>query len=149
MEKMDMREEKKPSTKMLLPEGWRRFTIAGCEERLSKSQNKMYVITAQDVKTEYDDTWYAVAEPKKRWFLKLIMDACGVPCEDGVYTFEPPLSNSLIGKSVEGLVVHEDNEYINREGETVNTKQHKVVDIRPSTNEQSKQDEEVAWDEEL
>ena len=155
MEKMDMSEEKKPQTKILLPEGWRKFKIVGCDERTSKAGNKMFVISARDVETGYDDTWFAIAEPKKRWFLKAILDACGCPIEDGVYTWDV---NTIMQKNVSGLVVHEDNEYINRDGETVKTKQHKVVDLQQVEQDEPKKemtDEErqkaienntLAWD---
>lgn len=140
--KMNMSEEKKPTTKMLLPEGWRKFKIVGVEERVSKAGNQMFVITAKDEETGYDDTWFAIAEPKKRWFLKSILAACGCKAsEDGVYDWD---IKDILQKNVLGLSVHEDNEYINREGETVKTKQHKIVDIQET--EQDAPPIEVAWD---
>ena len=124
---MDMNEEKRPSYKVLLPEGWRKFKIVGCVEKKSKSGNMMFVFTAEDVDTGYEDTWYAVAEAGKRWFLKTILDACGCPIKDGVYEWD---IDKVIGKYVMGLVVHEPNEYINREGEKVSTTQHRVQEIK-------------------
>ncbi len=145
---MNMNDEKKPSTKVLLPEGWRRFRIIGCEEKTSKAGNLMFVITAQDDETLYDDTWYAIAEPKKRWFLKTLLAACDCKAsDDGVYDWE---IKDVLGKEVEGLVVHEDNEWINRQGETIKSEQHKIVDIRAAAErakEPVKTEEEKGWDE--
>lgn len=137
---MDMNEEKKVTKRRLLPEGWRIFKIVGCSEEVkSKSGNNQYIITLEDKETGYQDNVYAVSEPKKRWFLKEILESCSVPQKDGIYTFEPPLSKSLIGKYIEGLVEHEDNEWINREGKTITTKQHRINEVRLQTS--------IAWDE--
>ena len=131
--KMPMNDEKRPNVKKLLPEGWRLFEIVGAVESTSKSGNQMFIITAKDVETGYEDTWYAVAEPKKRWFLKTILAACGCAAsEDGVYDWE---LSDILNKSISGLVEHEDNEWINRDGETVTNKQHKVVEVQ-----------EIGWD---
>jgi len=141
--KMPMGDEKKPTRKQLLPEGWRKFKIVHAVEQKSKAGNMMFVITAEDVETGYPDTWYAIAEAGKRWFLKTILAAVGCEAaEDGVYDWDIP---DIVGKNVEGLSVHEDNEWINREGETITTKQHKIVDIREC--EQDTPPTEVAWDE--
>lgn len=140
MEYMDMSEEKKPSRKVLLPEGWRNSKIIECSQEVeSKKGNKQYIIRIQDKETSYEENIYAVSEPKKRWFLKAILDACDIPCFDGKYNFEPPLSSNLIGKNIKVLIEHEDNTWINREGETVKTKQHRITDVMTNT--------EIAWDE--
>ena len=140
---MDMENEKKPNVKMLLPEGWREFKLANAEEQTSKAGNPMIVITAEDRETGYCDTWYAITTAGKRWFLKLILESCKCDAaEDGKYDFD---LSDIIGKNVQGLSVHEDNEWINREGETITTKQHKIVDIREC--EQNAVDETIAWDE--
>ena len=139
---MDMSDEKKPQIKVCLPEGWRKFKLTYAEEQTSKQGNDMIVITAEDVETGYCDTWYALAVPKKRWFLKMILAACGCAAsEDGVYDWDIP---DIIGKSVEGLCVHEDNKWINRDGDEVVTQQHKVVDIREC--EQDAVDPSTPWD---
>lgn len=130
----NMKDEKRPNIKKLLPEGWRLFEIVDAEEQTSKSGNQMIVITAKDMETGYEDTWYAVAEPKKRWFLKTILDACGCAAsEDGVYDWE---LSDILNKSISGLVEHEDNKWINRNGDEVIQQQHKIVEVQ-----------EVAWDE--
>ena len=140
--KMDMSNEKKPNVKVCLPEGWRKFKLVHAEEATSKAQNMMFVITAEDKETGYCDTWYAIAVPGKRWFLKILLSACNCPAsEDGEYDFD---LTDIIGKSVEGLCVHEDNKWINRDGDEVVTQQHKVVDIREC--EQDAVDPSIPWD---
>jgi len=143
---MDLSNEKKPSFKVLLPEGNRRFKIVGIEEKQSKAGNDMLIITAQDSETLYDDTWFAILAPGKRWFLKMLLSAVGCKAaEDGIYSFD---IDDIIGKDVMGLVVHEDNEWINREGVTIYGKQHKVTDIKEADPEEIKEqtDEEKEWD---
>ena len=147
MESLDMREEKKPSTKILLPEGWRDLDIIGCTDEVkSKQGNRQYIINIKDVETGYEENIYAVSEPKKRWFLKLILDACGVEHKEGVYVFEPPLSKHLIGNRIKGLFKHEDNEWINRDGETIKTKQHKIIEVAKSALK-VKTPEDIEWKE--
>lgn len=135
-----MTEEKKVSKKLLLPEGWRASKIVGCsDEVLSKKGNKQFILRFKDKETGYEEDVYAVSEPKKRWFLKEILDACDVEHKDGVYVFEPPLSKNIIGKNVDVLIQHEDNEWINRDGVTVKGKQHRINEVRAT--------ELQAWDE--
>lgn len=154
--KMDMSGEKKPNIKVLLPQGWREFKIVGCEEKTSKAGNLMFVFSSQDKETGYIDTWYAVAEAGKRWFLKSILAACNCPASsDGVYDWE---TSDVIGKNVLGLVIHEENEWINREGETIKQTQHKVSDIMETTQDATEKEmtpeekqkaienNEIAWD---
>jgi len=124
---MGMKDEKAPTRKMLLPEGWRQFKIINVEETKSKAGNLMFVFVCQDKETEYHDTWYAVGEPKKRWLLKQILAACGVDASaDGVYKWD---IEDVINKDVAGQVIQEDNDWINRDGDTITSKQHKIVDV--------------------
>jgi len=137
--KHDMSQEKPIIRKRLLEEGWHIFEIVGCEPSMSKSGNEMFIFDLKDEETQYVDKLYAVATQGKRWMLKTILTACGVPAgQDGVYDWE---ITQVIGKKIQGLVEHEDNEWINRDGETVKTKQHRIVEIKAP--------EEVAWDEKL
>lgn len=135
--KMDMSEEKEVKRRMLLPEGNRPFIIHSCIESTSKSGNPMIVFTLIDKETKSEDKVYAVAVKGKRFLLKQILTACGIPAgQDGIYEFE---INDLLNKEVMGEVIHEENEWINRAGETVKTKQHRIVEFSKP--------EEVAWDE--
>jgi len=125
--KHNMSDEKKPNRKKLLPEGWRIFSIVNGKEATSKSGNAMIIFTIQDGLTGYQEDIYAVAEPKKRWFLKSILAAVGCEAsQDGVYDWE---FAQVINKEFEGLVEHEPNDFINREGETIKTTQHRIVDV--------------------
>lgn len=141
MESMDMGNEQKPKRKVLFKEGWRRFLIVGCSDEVkSKSGNKQYIVSIKDTEAGQEDSLYAVSEPKKRWMLKEILNACNIKNENGIYQFEPPLSENLIGKTIMGFVEHEPNEFINRKGETIKTIQHKIFDIKS-------ENDVVAWDE--
>ena len=136
---LDLSQEKKPSRKRLLDKGWRNFKIVGCTDEVkSKKGNNQYILTVQDEATGYEEDLYAVSEPGKRWFLKSILDAVGIKNENGVYQFEPPLKNVLIDKRFHGLVEHEDNTYINRDGVEIKTVQHRINDVAVA--------EEKAWD---
>lgn len=131
MESMDMAQEQKPSRKVLFKEGWRKFRITSCSEEVkSKQGNSQYVLTIQDTQDHKEGNLYAVSEPKKRWMLKEILDACGIEHKEGIYKFQPPLSRNLVSKEIMGLVEHEDNKWVNRDGENVITKQHRIVEIR-------------------
>lgn len=147
---MNMSEEKKPTIKILLPKGWRKFRIKTVKETKSKAGNTMFVIEAEDHETGYIDTWYAIAEKGKRWFLKSILSACGCEAaQDGVYNWDIP---DILGKDVLGFITHEESEWINREGEKVKQTQHRVSDIKESvvetkTQSESVNPEEIAWDE--
>ena len=48
----------------------------------------------------------------------------------------------VLDKEIAGLFLHEPNDYINREGVTVKSTQHKIVEFK-------KVDDAVAWDEQL
>jgi len=132
-----MSQEKEPTRKKLLPEGWREFKILGCEPSVSKSGNDMFIFELQDEETAYIDKVYAISTQGKRWLLKTILSACNVKAaQDGVYDWE---TKDVIGKQVNCLIEHEDNEWFNRQGEKVTTKQHKIVEFKES--------EVQAWDE--
>ena len=134
-----MSSEKPIIRKRLLDEGWRVFEIISCEPSVSKGGNEMFIFEFKDEETQYVDKTYAVATQGKRFFLKSILAACGVPAAaDGVYDWE---IKDVIGKKIQGLVEHEDNEWINRQGDTVTTKQHRIVEIKPR--------EESTWDEKV
>lgn len=106
----------------------------GCIDGVSKAGNAKVIVTIRDVETDYEEELHLVAEPKKRWFLKNLLDACGVSAaENGVYNWS---HKDIIGQKVSGLVEHEPNEWINREGETVKGTQHRFVEFK-----------QVAWDE--
>lgn len=134
---MDMSEEKKPNIKKILQEGWREFQIFSCEEQKSKSGNDMFKIGIKDVATDYEEFIYAISTKGKRWFLKQILSVCGIEAgQDGVYEWD---KENIIGKNFMGLVIHEPNSYINRDGQEIKGIQHKISEV--------KECEIVAWDE--
>lgn len=133
---MDMNNEKAPSTRKLLPEGKREFQIVSVEERTSKSGNKMFVVGLSDKETKYVTDVYLVAEQGKRWALKQLLTACGCEAgQDGVYNWG---IRDILDKHISADVEHEDNEFINRQGEKVTTKQHRIVNFNVS--------HETGWD---
>lgn len=122
--------EKAPSKKVLLPEGWRGFDITSCEKTVSKSGNAMFKITLVDQELLASTDVYAIAVPGKRWFLKSLIEAVGIDKqEDDDYDYSPELLN----QKVSGLVVHETNDYINRDGIEVKAKQHKIQEFKKHT----------------
>jgi hypothetical protein len=102
---MDMRGEKNTAKQMKA--GWNKCTVTDCKEAISKAGNQMFVIDL----TLNDDpsvvsTVYAVATPKKRWFLKNLLSACHVPAAaDGMYDWS---ESDVIGKHVEAFVEIQD-----------------------------------------
>ena len=135
---MDMSSEEAPKRKKLLEEGWRKFVIVSCEPEISTKGNDMFVIRLKDVETEYVETIYAISAKGKRWMLKAILTACGVPAgADGVYDWS---TSDIINKGVEALNEHEENKWIDRDGNDRCTKQNRLVEF-------AEQDANIAWDE--
>jgi hypothetical protein len=128
--KHDMSKEK--SRKDLLPEGQRKFQIVGCKEAVAKSSgNDMFIFTFKDVITEQEEEVYAIAVKGKRWFLKSILAACRIEAsKDGVYEWE---ISHVMDKIVLGTVIHFEDEWINRSGNTVKVTKHKITDIEETT----------------
>ncbi len=125
---MDMNGEKKPRIKKLLPAGWRTFDITNIRQEQSKKGNDMFVFDFTDTETGYVDEVYAVSTQGKRWFLKEILAACNCPAAaDGVYDWS---DEDVLNKRVLGLVEHEPNDWINRQGETVHDTQHKITEVK-------------------
>ncbi len=123
----DMTNEKKPNIKQLIPEGWQEFTIESCEPSISKAGNNMMVIGLHYEPTNYTETIFLVTEQGKRWLLKKLLTACGIAAgQDGVYSWD---TEEIVGRGIKALVSHEENEYINREGESIKTKQNRITDF--------------------
>lgn len=133
-QEMNMNEEKKPNIKKLMPEGWQSVKITECTESKSKAGNLMF-ITELTFKEQlgYSENIYLVGEQGKRWMLKKLLSACGIEAAaDGIYKWNP---EEIIGKEIRVLVEHEDNEYIDRNGNEVKRKQNRFTDF-----------EILAWD---
>lgn len=123
----NLKDEKVPPRKILLPEGQRTMHVVGVEYGTSKQNNPQFIFSIKDDETGYVDKFYCVDVTGKRGALKMILDACEASKDnEGNYSWD---ENSVIGKGIVCEVIHEPNTYINREGETINTKQHRIVEI--------------------
>jgi len=132
---MDMSEEKAPNIKRLMPEGWQLVTITKCTEATSKARNLMFIteLTFKE-QLDYSENIYLVGEQGKRWMLKKLLAACGIEAAaDGVYKWNP---EEIIGKEIRVFVEHEDNTWINRDGDEITKKQNRFNDF-----------EVLSWDE--
>lgn len=139
----NMNGEKSPSRKQLLPEGSRAMEVVGVEYGTSKSNNPQFIFSVKDNLTGYVDKFYCVDVQGKRGNLKMMLDACNVqPDETGNYNWDNP---DVIGKKIVCDIVHEPNDYINKKGDTVHGKQHKIVEI--SAFEVSHSNGDIAWEE--
>jgi hypothetical protein len=125
MPEYNMSEERRPPS--ILQEGARLVRITEMILSTSKAGNEMYITTIEDTKTHKSMQVWLVATPKKRWMLKSLLAACEVPAsEDGVYSFE---TKDIIGKSIIAMIEHVEEEWVNREGETVKTPKAKVTEF--------------------
>ena len=142
----DLSKEKAPTRKTLLPEGWRPFTIKSGEDKESKAGNKMFVFRIEDNETSNQEDIYIVRTEGKRWLLKQMLTAIGiVPDTDGKFTYE---MSDFIEKQLVGKVIHEDNTWVNREGQTITSKQHKIVEFKSVADHiKPKSPADISWDE--
>jgi hypothetical protein len=139
--------EKKPSRRQLLDQGWRAFVFESGEDKPSKAGNQMFIMQTKDVATGYVEPVFLVRTEGKRWLLKAALESVGIKrSEDGKYNYE---LSDLLGKELLGEVIHEPDEYINRNGDTVKTTRHKIVDFkRAGLNPGGvTKAEDVKWDE--
>ncbi len=126
--KHDMSGEKTPSKKYLFNEGWHTWEVTGIEEKKSKSGKDMFVITlVEDINLQQIQV-YAIATPGKRWFLKEFLSACGCAAStDGIYEWG---ISDVMGKKITGLIEHEDNTWVDREGFERKDKQAKLTSFK-------------------
>lgn len=136
----DLSNEKKPIKKLLISEGWRNQKIASVSYGVSKKGNPQFIFGMFDSEKNYTTDLYAINVSGKRWLLKSILDCCGYEkVEDKYDLSEESVIKATKDKELCCLFEHEDNEWINKDGEAIHTMQHKIVDFKPI--------EEVAWDE--
>lgn len=115
------------SKSRLIPEGERTMQINNCIESVSKSGNEMFIFTFMDLETFIELDVYAIATKGKRWFLKSVLDACGVSAgKDGIYEWD---IKDVIDKTVSAIIKHEPNNWVNQKGETIESKKMKVVKV--------------------
>lgn len=126
--KDDMSNESKPSG--ILPEGERAVRIIDLEETVSKSGNNMFIATVEDIETKDTQKVYLVNEPKKRWMLKSVLEACNAPKnEEGAFDWSP---EDILGKKISCMVVHYQEPWINREGKEIMLNKANVKDFFPA-----------------
>ena len=115
--------ETPPKDTRLLPEGVRGFEIVTGDDAPSKAGNPMFTLQLKDEETGIVTKVFLIRTPGKRWYLKQVLESVGLTKQDDDnYNYLP----ELIGKKIMGEVVHEPNEYINRQGDTVTTTQHRI-----------------------
>lgn len=130
----NLKNEKAPTRKVLLPEGPRTMTVMKVVYGKSKQNNPQFVFDLKDDETGHVDQFYAVDVEGKRGNLKMILDACKVPADaEGNYTWD---DHHVVGKQVVCHIIHEPNTYINKQNQTITTTQHRIAEI-----------EELAWEE--
>jgi hypothetical protein len=131
----NLENEKAPSKKILLNQGPRILTIIGGNEAISKKGNNMFVFEMEELETKHVEKVYCILEEGKRWVLKQILDSINVQKDSsGNYSWD---LESIIGKKLLGVVIHEDTEFINRDGNTIKTKRHKIIEFKKYTPNQT------------
>jgi hypothetical protein len=137
MYSMDMTGEE--SFGQLVPEGLRKMQITRCVKAISKSNNnEMFIITFLDLEIFKSVDMYAITTPGKRWFLKMILDACHVgAAADGVYNWS---ESEIIDKVVLVRVKHIPNDWTNNKGELIKAQKEKFVTVEPLPEEVKEQD---------
>ncbi len=111
---------------MELKDGVYKFEIVSIEEKVSSQQNDMLVMqVALDSDPSQGSTVYMVTQEGKRWFLKQLLEACGITQnQEGNYDFD---TDELIGKLVEAKVVNVNDEWVDRNGATQSKMKSKIV----------------------
>lgn len=141
-ESMNMDDERGP--KDLLAQGWRPLEIMSLTKQTSKKGNEMYVAVVQDIETNKSNEVFMVTTPGKRWLLKSLLEAKGIgKAEDGQYHWKPL---DLVGDVVLGLVEHEPNDWIDREGNERKGFQSKVTRFKKYDPNQKTEPEATAWE---
>ena len=133
MEKQYRHDMSGESDNAIFPAGWREFKIISCKDVIFKSGNEGFEFVFMDLETGQDfPIVRAVAVPKKRWFLKQILVACGVPAGlDGVYEWDIA---DVLNKQITGKVENYNEKWINRDGIEQITEKSKITVIKKSDN---------------
>jgi hypothetical protein len=132
MEPINYDAEKSP--KRILPQGWRKFVVLSGSEGTSKAGKPKVILTIKDVEAEYVEEVHLSTQPGTAWVWGHLVKACGIGKE------QAPTWEIICNKEIMGLIEHEPNEYIDREGNTVKTMQHRYVDFKGR--------EKTAWEDE-
>jgi hypothetical protein len=126
--KMDMSEETEVRGNEVFSEGWYDWEIVNMEEQTSKQGNQMFKISVALADNPNKGlVIYAVAEPKKRWFLKNLLNAVG--CEggqDGIYDWD---IEDVIGYTVSGRIENSIELWKDRNGKERKSTKSKIVEF--------------------
>ena len=132
MPSYNMSGEKKIAPRDLMPEGENLLRVVDVEEKTSAKGAEMLVWTLMN-NGGLCDTIYTICTEGKRWSLKELLSACGVPVADGeIYNFE---LSDLKGKTIIGVNRHITEPYTNRNNETVEQVKNKFVRFMPHGND--------------
>jgi hypothetical protein len=139
----DMSNEKRPP--VLLPEGDRRMVVTEMIKGTSKKGFEKYITVVEDVKTKKSLELHLSNKEGVRWVLKSLLSACGVEKNaEGKYDWS---ETDVIGKTVIGMVETIQEEWINREGETVKTPKSKITEFLEDSVPEPEKPQDVAWEE--
>lgn len=139
----NMSEEKRPP--VVLPEGLRLVRVTEMVKGTSKNGNKMFTTTIEDIKTRKSMQVWLVAEPKKRWMLKSLLGAVGLPASaDGIYDWS---TTDVIGKTVIACVEHYQEPWTNTDGKEIMQTKCKVTEFL-IPEEQVQQATNTKWEDE-
>ena len=115
----------------LLPEGWNTFLVREIVYGTAKSGNPMFTLTLEEPETGSVDNVYMIDVKGKRWLLKQFLAACGIQEDkDGNVKW---CEEDVIGMSIDGKNQPENNEYMNKAGETIKEKRNKINGFRKAT----------------
>lgn len=102
--------------------------IVSVEYGTSKNNNPQFIFSLKDSETGYIDKFYCIDVEGKRGNLKMVLDACDISSDaEGNYSWDDP---DVVGNSIICEVVHEPNDWLNRNGEMVHDTQHRIVEIK-------------------
>lgn len=122
--------EKAPKVKTVFEAGWNYWNVTGIKQEVSKSsKNPMFVITLEHANICQPIDVYAIAVQGKQWLLMQFLKACGIKVEEGVELNWD--SSDVLGKTIMGFVQNEDNNWIDREGQSRSDKQSKISNFLP------------------
>lgn len=135
---MDMANEKKP--KDLFKEGETVVTIVSMEHMISKGGNSMFKCEIKQDVTGATDYFYFIAEEKKRWLLKSLLDATGQYKKDSnnKYTFD---TENVVGCKVLAEVYHEEQPWTDSTGKETTVKNNRIKIFKQSEYTQVPQQE--------
>ena len=117
--KMDMSQEKE-IWRDLFPAGKRRLLVVSMNFQTSKGGNEMFETILEDTETGGRDRFFLLVIEGKRWLLKSLLEATGTYKKDehNNYDFD---TDDIVGKIVWAEIVHQNEEYIDKNGKDVKT----------------------------